>query len=445
VFQKRVERRIYAALTLDNMSYHSNGDQICIVEHATKTIMGNFPLDSVVRCIALSRDKASLLVGCDYGNAIVMDIITGQIRHVCKGHTDAVSCIIAGSGSEIITCSWDKSIKKWTSEGVCVKTYLGHSYYVNSVLFSAKKNRIYSASYDKSIRAWDYDSGVEVATMIGHEDAVTSLAWVQGEETFVSGSCDYSVRLWDAIRMVLMRVIGSHARFVTSVAASPDGKYVVSGGCDSKVNIWDVEKSQLVHSLTHHSNWVCAVTISPNGAFLGSGGYDAMFHLHKIDPSLSMIIHEGILSTSTHASKNFCLFSDGFIRDSETLAIVAIITLLSTCTMLSDSTFTLTSNNNNNNNNIQRAIDNDDEKALLFTAPTGSSAQLWVEAISAMRHHLSLEDDDNPQAIQMIHRYRFDTFQLIWFHTGPFGLRVPKTVIELIGSYLLGNGGLPVL
>ena len=95
-----------------------------------------------------------------------------------------------------------------------------------------------------------------------------------------------------------------------------------------------------------------------------------MCYIHKIDPSFSMIIHEGILSTSTQANKNFRLFSDGIIRDSDTLTIIATITSSSTCTMLSDSTFTLVSNDTNNNNNKEKAIDNDDDKTLEFTAPT---------------------------------------------------------------------------
>jgi WD40 repeat protein len=446
VFKKKMPKFVYEALTLDTKSYVANDDSIDIIDHATQTIVRNFPVGSFVQCIALSRDKSSLLVGCDDGNARVMDIITEKICHVCRGHTKSINCIIAGSGSEIITCSWDMSIKRWTSEGVCVKTYLGHSNAVKSVLFSAKRNRIYSGGNDKSIRAWDYDSGVEVAKMLGHQDGVTSLAWVQGEETFVSGSFDNSIRLWDATGMVFLKLIGSRADYVKSVAASTDGRFVVSGGWDNKVNIWDVETSQLLHSLAHHGHWVNKVTISPTGVFLGSGDEYGMFHIHKIDPPFSMIIHEGIIWTSTHARKNSCLLSDdGIIRDRGALRIVAKITSSSTCTMLSDSTFILATNNNNNNNNRKKATDNDDDKAVAFTAPSPSSAQLWLEAICAMRHHISLGDDDNPQASQIIHRYRFDTFQLIWFHTGPFGLRVPKTVIELIGSYLLGNGGLPVL
>jgi WD40 repeat protein len=278
---------VYAALTLDKLSYVGNDKSIDIIDHATKTTVKNFPVGSFVRCIALSRDKASLLVGCHNGDVRVLDITTGQIRHVCKGHTRAVSCIIAGSGDEIITCSWDNSIKRWSSEGVCLKTYTGHSRDVNSILFSAKKNRIYSGSNDKSIRVWDYDSGVEIETMTGHDDGVTSLAWVQGEETFVSASDDKSIRLWDATRMVLLRVVGSHADVVMSVAVSSDGRFIVSGGYDAKVNIWDVETSQLIDSLLYHNNHVFKVTISPDGGFLGSGDYIGMFHIHKIDPPFS--------------------------------------------------------------------------------------------------------------------------------------------------------------
>ena len=207
---------IYAALTLNKFSYVANYESIDIIEHGTNSIVRNFPVGSFVRCIALSTDQASLLVGCDDGDARVVDIITGQIRHVCKGHTRVVRCIIAGAGNEIITCSKDKSIIRWTSEGVCVRTYLGHSNEVYSVLFSAKKNRIYSGSHDMSIRAWDYDSGVEVAMMLGHGDVVRSLAWVQGEKTFVSGSRDMSVRTQTPSEVHLL-ILLSQEQVITSL------------------------------------------------------------------------------------------------------------------------------------------------------------------------------------------------------------------------------------
>jgi WD40 repeat protein len=437
---------VRAILILDKISYVNNDKSIDVIDHATKTIVGNFYVGSFVRCMALSRDKSSLLVGCyDDGDARVMDIITGQIRYICKGHREAVNCIIAGSGNEIITCSWDWSIKRWTAEGVCIRTYNGHSSDVNSVIFSTKNNYIYSASHDRSIRAWDYDSGVEVATMLGHDRGVTSLSWVEGDKTFVSGSWDKSVRLWDAIGMTLMKVIGSHANHVWSVAGSPDGRYVLSGGWDKKVKIWDVKTSQLVYNLYHDCNWVYSVTISPNGAFIGSGGSNCMFHIHKIDPPFSIIIHEDILSTSTHASKNFRLFCDGIIRDSETLAIFATITSSSTCSMISDSTtFTITSSidNNNTNNNKTKPIKKIkytiEDEALEFIAPTIESAQLWVEAISAVIHNLSLDPLQQVfSAEKMIERYRYDLLQVIIQFTGPFELRFPKFLREYIGNYLI--------
>jgi WD40 repeat protein len=450
VLRKQMCTFIYATLTLNAYSYVDSYDSIDVIDNSTKTKVKNFPVGSKVRCISLSRDKASLLVGCHDGTTKVMDIITGQILHVYRGHTGVVSCIIAGSGNDIITCSEDKSIKRWSFEGVCVTTYLGHSNEVNSVLFSAKRNRIYSAGYDNFISVWDYDSGVEVGKMLGHEGDVTSLAWVKGEETFVSGSRDNSVRLWDTTEMVLMRVIGSHADYVWSVSASSDGRFVVSSGCDSKVNIWDVEKSQLVGSLAPHGYWLLPVSISPNGAFIASGDYHFIFNIHKIDPPLYSIIHEGNLSrlipTSIHESKNFCISSDGIIRDSDTFTIVATITSSTTCSMISDSTtFTITSNNNNNNNNnnnktthIKKIKYTIEDEALEFAAPTTESAQLWVEAISAVRHNLSLDPLQRAvSAEKMIERYRYDLLQVIIQCTGPFELRFPKILREYIGNYLI--------
>jgi hypothetical protein len=101
--------------------------------------------------------------------------------------------------------------------------------------------------------------------------------------------------------------------------------------------------------------------------------------------------------------------------------------------MLSESTFKLVSDNNNSK---KRKIDSDE--VLEFTALTIESAQLWVEAISAVIHNLML---DPLQGVvsndKIIERYRYDLLQVIIQFTGPFELRFPKILREYIGNYLI--------
>lgn len=58
-----------------------------------------------------------------------------------------------------VSASWDKIVKLWDVEsGKCIKTYEGHTDYVNSVSISTDGQYIVSGSDDGIVRLWRFDS-----------------------------------------------------------------------------------------------------------------------------------------------------------------------------------------------------------------------------------------------------------------------------------------------
>jgi WD40 repeat protein len=53
---------------------------------------------------------------------------------------------------------------------------------------AADGKRLFSASFDKTIKAWDLESGKETLTLSGHTEGVTSLALVADGKRLISGS-----------------------------------------------------------------------------------------------------------------------------------------------------------------------------------------------------------------------------------------------------------------
>ena len=60
---------------------------------------------------------------------------------------------------------------------VLERTLAGHSHGVRAALFSPDGRRIVTASYDKTARIWDAETGRELAVLKGHEDVVWSAAF----------------------------------------------------------------------------------------------------------------------------------------------------------------------------------------------------------------------------------------------------------------------------
>lgn len=60
-----------------------------------------------------------------------------------------------------VSCSADMSIKLWDFNQTfeCVKTMHGHDHNVSSVAFSPSGDIVYSASRDKTIKAWEVATG----------------------------------------------------------------------------------------------------------------------------------------------------------------------------------------------------------------------------------------------------------------------------------------------
>ena len=390
-----------------------------VVIYNTSTRKAIKEIDIGVNCIwdvSQSRDGKSLFVACEGRIAMIINLDTGEVV-ILNGHTHDVCCIIQGEGTDVLTCSLDKTIRRWNSStGECLQVYRGHVDWVNSILYDEATKRIFSASDDKTIIAWNSETGERLGVMEGHGGWVRSLAQVNST-TIASGSADGTIKLWNMATLACIKTI-SNGRSVYSLAATPDGQYLISGSYTDSVKVWSVANGQCLHVLLCHDDCVMKVTVSPDGRFIATDGHYNTFHVFSVTPPFSFVVHKGVLVHKDREA-HLSLFSDGAIRYNGDL--IAIVTSTSMCSLVSENRIVIHGSG-----------------PIEFTAPSASAAQLWSEAISAVAADLALNPDDRASsADQMIHRHRFGLLQTILVHVRGADCRrhVPREIVQIIGRY----------
>ena len=131
-----------------------------------------------------------------------------KLRHErCAGHTDAVRALSceaeAVANGRLFSESYDGTVRMWDVDSLtCLRT-LSHSQHKLKDCLSAghtdavralsvANGRLFSGSYDGTVRVWDVDSLTCLRTLAGHTGPVRTLVHSGGN--MFSGSYDKTVR-----------------------------------------------------------------------------------------------------------------------------------------------------------------------------------------------------------------------------------------------------------
>lgn len=157
----------------------------------------------------------------------------GNLLYTLIGHEDSVVTLGMTTQGELISGSWDKTVRVWRGTD-CVEILKGHTHAVWCVL-GLPSGDILSGSADKSIKVWR--KGQCIQTLTKHRDCVRSLSLVPNIG-FLSAGNDGTILLWSFQYQLLQEYNNSHDAFIYSVGVLSMSGQFVSASEDQSIRIW---------------------------------------------------------------------------------------------------------------------------------------------------------------------------------------------------------------
>ena len=112
---------------------------------------------------------------------------------------DSVLTIVFEPILRLLTASDDKTAKVWSAvSGECLRTLSGHTFFVNSAVFSADGQQVLTASLDRTAKVWSAASGECLRTLRGNSASVKSAVFSADGQQVLTASLGRTAKVWSA-------------------------------------------------------------------------------------------------------------------------------------------------------------------------------------------------------------------------------------------------------
>ncbi len=298
----------------DGTKLLTNGEQseIVVWDLVTATRMNTFAWgDIFFRQLEINPTNTNLVALNKYGQTTLWDYYTGtQIDTLDEYNSTYFSLAISPNGSKYFYLDGNELSVMADETGKIVWSRVDEAFdQMLAPAFSKDGSVLVGGTYHGYVNFLNANNGTEINYFDAHDDWIREIAISPDESKIATASDDKTIKVWNYNTYELLYTLEGHTDYVRTVAFSPDGQLIASAGDDQTVRIWDVNTGIILHVLEGHEDWIFTVAFSPDGKILGSTGGDGYVLLW--DPYSGEQIRK--VDARTHTK-----YSLGFTNDGKT-------------------------------------------------------------------------------------------------------------------------------
>jgi len=192
-----------------------------------------------------------------------------------------VTAVAWAPDSQLVSCSDDKSLCKWSAEGehvgnkITIDVYISHISWFPTV--GKQSADMFAAACTDGTFRFFTRSGREEKKIKAHEGAVISVAWSHDGSTLLSAGEDGEVKIWSRSGN-LRSVLASTGNSVYCCCWGPDDDQVAIG-CGKTIMVKTVQVNRKNLQWNAHEGIVTCVDWNITNQNIVSGGEDCVFHV----------------------------------------------------------------------------------------------------------------------------------------------------------------------
>ncbi|CAL9738239.1 U3 small nucleolar RNA-associated protein 13 [Monosporozyma servazzii] len=196
----------------------------------------------------------------------------------------------------LLTASNDLTIKKWSIpkpkgpasiEDVVHEfkssdyTRRAHDKDINALSISPNDSVFATASYDKTCKIWELETGELKATLANHKRGLWDVSFCQFDKILATCSGDKTIKIWSLDTFSVLKTLEGHTNAVQRCHFINKNHQLVSTGADGLVKIWDCSSGECLKTLDGHNNRIWALSVFDDGNLIVTADADGVFQFWR--------------------------------------------------------------------------------------------------------------------------------------------------------------------